>query len=232
MNYASFDLETTGLNPCHHQILEAAFVIDGEDYYHLPLSKLPWNSMLVVESGYYCSPFVNMMHTQNGLWADIECAREHVEGGREFNIGVDKPARGSAIDALRGLFAQMGSILGNKITLAGKNIASLDMRFLIEHDIIDSTLAFTKDYSGGINPCKGMRIDHRTLDVGPMYFRRGLDNIPDTKMCCELAGIPTMNSNHRAYGDCIQVAALIRHKVLGKLSQEDLDYLVTLSEVK
>lgn len=234
MNYVSFDLETTGLNPCRHQILEAAFVVDGEDYYHLPLNKLPWNSMLVVQDDYYCSPFVAMMHTNNGLWADIECARGHVKGDEEFDIDKHKPARASVADAILGLFAQIGSIVGNKVTLAGKNVTSFDLRFLLESGTLNQDLTFcADDYSDiGVEPCQGMKINHRTLDVGPMYFRKGLDGIPDTKMCCELAGLPTVNMNHRAYGDCIQVAALIRKKVVGKLSQEDLDYLSKLSEAK
>lgn len=237
MNYVSFDIETTGLDPDRHAILEAAFVVDGEDYYHLPLVKLPWNTMLVVQDDYFCNPFVAMMHTKNGLWADIERARSVLDGSREFDIDRDTPARDNVVDAVMGLFAQAGSVVGNKVVLTGKNVASFDLAFLKANGIIDHSGAFINGYryddeGNDITPCQGMKIAHRCLDVGPLYFQRGLDAVPDTKMCCELAGLPAVNSNHRAYGDCIQVAALIRKKVLGKLCDEDLDYLVKLSEAK
>lgn len=250
MNYVSFDLETTGLDPHTNDVLEAAFVVDGEEYYDTPLQLLPWNSILVAKEDYNCSPFVAMMHTKNGLWKDIETARKRVNDGVTFDLEKGhKPSRETVIDAMGVLFAQIGAIVGNKVVLAGKNVASFDLKFLVASGVVDHQGSFDTKYSGswdqgsgtlepwdslglGTNPCKGMKIAHRCLDVGPMYYQRGLDHIPDTKLCCELAGIPTPNDRHRAYGDCIQVAALIRKKILGTLRSDDLEYLKFLAQEK
>ena len=121
MNYASFDIETSGLDPCRHNILEAAFVIDGEDYYNTPLRLLPWNSMLIVQEDYYCSPYVAMMHAKNGLWDDIEQAKKRIKDNLPFDLEKGhKPAREDAVEGIRVLFAQIGSMLGNRVTLADR----------------------------------------------------------------------------------------------------------------
>ncbi len=63
------DLETTGLDPDKDLVLEAAFVLTDDDFLSLD------SETFLFEPGpalHICSDFVRQMHTDNGLWDDLE----------------------------------------------------------------------------------------------------------------------------------------------------------------
>lgn len=74
------------------------------------------------------------------------------------------------------------------ILAAGKNFASFDRRFLEKWD---------------------MYFHHRTLDPAMLFIRKGDVVPPDTRTCCERAGIPYSGS-HRALDDALNVVRLVR----------------------
>lgn len=62
------DLETTGLNPYKHRILEIAMIVTSDDLETIhgtatALITKPWNSPI--------DPFVQKMHEESGLWKDL-----------------------------------------------------------------------------------------------------------------------------------------------------------------
>jgi oligoribonuclease len=80
------DLETTGLDPRHNATLEiAAFVADFERPFELRhlYSAVLWNHDPTTQVMSIVDPFVQEMHTKNGLWK--ECVQSKL-----FNCDVDE----------------------------------------------------------------------------------------------------------------------------------------------
>jgi DNA polymerase III alpha subunit (gram-positive type) len=78
------------------------------------------------------------------------------------------------------------------IILAGKNVGTFDLRFLRK-------LKYWKD----------SRFHRRILDPMMYYLQRDDELPPDTKTCCQRAGI-SLNGLHDAVSDCRTVIELIR----------------------
>ena len=85
--------------------------------------------------------------------------------------------------------------LNYKIVFAGKNFGAFDMQFLLRLDFGSH-----------------VKIHHRSLDPGSMYFDPKIDEVPpDMQECLMRAGIAT-SVTHKALDDALDVIRLIRHK--------------------
>lgn len=183
MKYVSIDIETSGLDPEEHQILEIGAVVDNlED--QKAVEELPQFHRYLRYDQIYLDPSLGKMH-QN-LLADISTAD---------NIQCQHPRHVASylIEWLSNHFNQR-SYMPPKIRVAGKNFLSFDLKFL-------------KKLPGFYLP-----LDYRILDPGILYLEKTDKRVPSLDQCIERAGLkPT--DHHRALGDAIDVVRLIRHKV-------------------
>ncbi len=180
MKYISIDLETTGTEPRHNQVIEFAAVID--DFSWLPSVKRPAMNFLVKHKRYVCSPYAAALHKD--LWTRLAdpdlMVKERValpyEVGRWLNH-----------------FASQHEIPPYNIVAAGKNFAKFDLPFLLRLPEFNREVAF----------------NHRSLDPMMLYMSP-LDEVPpSTEECLRRAGLPTEVS-HKALGDALSVIQLLR----------------------
>lgn len=182
MKYISLDLETAGLNPGGHNILMLSAVVE-DSVCPLPLEDLPHFTC-------YVKPWTELKGTPYALamnaWIlDIISGRTKCPN--------DYPIL-SLRDMRDGFLSFLSEHFGDeRITIAGKNVASFDMQFLKAHTLHD-------------------RFRHRVLDVGPLFVDWSSDNsVPDLKTCKQRAGLGSKVA-HDAYEDAIDVIRLLRTK--------------------
>lgn len=179
--YLSIDIETTGLKPGKHQIIEFAAVIDDGET--VDIESLPYYQSLVVSDDnlYQCDPFAAAMNS--AIFAEIAGGKHPTV--RESNIGL------AFSDWLKKLGYE-----GYKWTIAGKNFASFDNGFLDQRTDLMFRVKHEHRY-----------IDLGNLYFRPE--EDGV-KLPDTATCMTRAGLdPTVK--HRALGDARVVIQLYRN---------------------
>ena len=114
MRYASIDIETTGIDPSRHQILEIGCVVEAADW-STPIKELPTFRALVNPG--------EIRGEARALKMNADLITELVAGGdRCLDI---HQAVVSLSDFLRSVFGADATI-----TIAGKNFGSFDFQFL------------------------------------------------------------------------------------------------------
>lgn len=224
MKYVSIDLETCGLDPLVHPILEFGAVATEIDYrpsIYTPV-RYTFRALVIPPNldAISVSPFTAKLHTR--LWDEIEMWKKD---GSNYTCGLESGVvhprvvcqmkseqRGCSLPFL---FAQWlcrcwpklaeaksakewGTEVRPKITVAGKNAATFDLPFLRAQSDID---AFVD-------------IRHRVLDVASHFWRPGDECLPSLDVCLERAGIPKRTC-HGALDDALLVCDLI-DKVFSK----------------
>jgi len=114
MVYASIDIETTGLDPDHDQVLQIAAVIDGPAYYTRRVDELPAFNMLVRRDRVSGDPFALAMNADllRRISEHNKCLSLPQEVGEKLATFLS------------------GYLDNGRITAAGKNFASFDRQFL------------------------------------------------------------------------------------------------------
>jgi oligoribonuclease (3'-5' exoribonuclease) len=136
MRYVSIDIETTGLDPDVHQILELAMVIEDTEQYTRPIDRLPHAVIRIQHDPIIAHPvalkmnagLIQHIHEHGGLYKSH--VRVAVAGWlRKHNIGTDE----------------------NPLVVAGKNVNGFDLRFIrrlpgpdwpIHHRVLDPAMYF------------------------------------------------------------------------------------------
>lgn len=122
--FLSLDIETTGLDPSCHQIIQIGGVLHTD--WTTPLRELANFEFLVrYEEGLYVSPGAYVMN------------RDLIEKIMAGKLGISYH---NAIDVIQQFLAQEIDNFDGKITLAGKNLGSFDLQFLKrlpEFDVLD-----------------------------------------------------------------------------------------------
>lgn len=195
MRYISFDIETAGLEPGKHSVLEFGAVIDD---FETPIDELPTFRVLLDHETIVGHSYALGMHADTGILKELQNG-EAEQGGKiippdelGFELALwlmkhgmiernfDKTLRESASD--------------QKFTAAGKNVASFDIPHVRE-------IPEFSDY---------IKFHHRVLDPGPMYFDPAEDDVvPDLPTCLERAGFDS-NIEHTGVADSKDVIKLIR----------------------
>lgn len=186
MRYVSIDLETTGLNANNCQVLEIGAVYDDLSCSFRHGQTCHIFHRFVKHREYYGEPYALAMN-------------------REILYTL---ARGSdpdicdvhdVVDQFASWLAGLGFNPEIPIVAAGKNFASFDKPFLHKLPNFDNLI----------------KLHHRCLDPGSMYFDPAIDEIvPSTQECLRRAGLDTEVS-HTAVEDALDVCRLIRWKLLG-----------------
>ena len=191
MKYASTDIETLGLDPVENDMIEFGAVLDDlQD--QKPLEELPRFHAYILPPGiaknYVCDPFAASMHsTILRRIATRETGYTYLrpeELGERFATFLQANGLGSIFDKTK-----------PALTCAGKNFASFDLSFL-------KKVGFTER----------VRLAHRCFDPGSLYFRPGDVEIPNTKTCCERAGVKG-DGGHTSIADALVVVQLVRNAV-------------------
>ena len=202
MKFLSIDIETTGLEPQNHQILEfgavaidtscgnAPYVSDfNAVFIHKELTGNPialtMNAELINE--------INMVLKTKDFDYD------------EFNLGIDnddmhprfsdsKYVRNS--EEFQKYFDEWLKSINftERLTLAGKNLASFDLKFL---------------EAAGIE----IKYRHRMIDPAILYVDWEKDEtLPDLQQCLDRAGI-IKSVEHTSIADAMDVAELVLKKI-------------------
>ena len=204
--YVSIDIETTGLNPATCQVLEIGAVIDD---WETPVEDLPKFRAILKHDTIKGEPFALQMNADLlKLIATIPATPLAREGGMiAFTVAdpeidaldpVNAMRKPSDVTDLFLMFLDKHGIDTKKgFQPAGKNFASFDRPFL------EAGVPGWQD---------DVKIKHRTIDPGSLFWRPGVEYIPDTKTCNERANLPPLVA-HTAVEDAIGVVNQIReHK--------------------
>lgn len=200
MLYCSIDIETTGLNPDNCDILQFAAVLDDLNN-PKPIEQLPsFQSCFIKDGPIVGEPMALSMHSAilkqiaDAQYKKIEYCEETKQ---RFMRIEDLP------DALACFFLQNNVPQDRsgrlKVTVAGKNVAGFDLRFL----------------KAKIKHWGPISLYQRVLDPAILYLDHRNDTaVPDMKTCMERAGI-SGEVAHTALEDALTVVRLLRYKLLG-----------------
>lgn len=203
--FVSIDIETTGLDPKEHQILEVGFVVAKFENLDEVLSSL---RVLIQYKEYHGSGIALAMNAK---------LIEEISSKKAFNIissFKSHPALldyeivldGSQPSQMKQDFNLMVNYFlsqtisrnykNDRISVAGKNYNAFDKLFL------DRDFDFTNEHG----------IKHRVFDPGILYFDPLKDSeIPNTDECLKRAGIDK-SSVHSAIDDAKIVIELLHNK--------------------
>lgn len=180
MKYTSIDIETTGLDYNKCQIIEFAAVVDDLKN-QIPIEELPKFQIYIKQKFYTGEPYALAMHKEifkkisRDEWS---CPPEDLFG-EFFDFLVTKGGYNMPLE----------------ITVAGKNFASFDKRFL---EILPNNNL--------------VRFKHRVIDPSILYFDVKTDlELPSMSVCLERAGLSS-EVKHTALEDSLAVVQLMRHK--------------------
>jgi oligoribonuclease len=192
MRFLAIDLETTGLLPHKHQILQLGAVIG--DFTTSGVQALPaWEGIIRWEwiTGH---PFALTMNAE--LIAKIARPQDHPH---DLFFADCRSAYHSLAEWLKSHGWEPESDGKIHATVAGKNVAGFDLPFL------NSTL------NDGPAWQARFQIAHRVFDVGSLYYEHGDKKLPDLKTCLMRAGVKK-EVDHTAVADALDVIRLLRHK--------------------
>lgn len=191
MRYVAIDLETTGLDPRDHQVLQAALVVEDTAAPDVPVEALPTFECLVSHD-YYVGEA-----TALALNREVLAALD--PRGWRFDGGVTTThLRGRRVEVLDGgawearavrWLAERGFSGTQRATAAGQNAASFDLRFL------RGPLALAFDF--------------RVLDLASLFYDPARPRLPSLAEVKQRVGIATPVL-HDALEDARDVLRVLR----------------------
>ena len=180
LQYFSLDIETTGLNPETCQILEVAIVFD--DFANpKPVNELPYLQFYVNHEQIQGEPYALAMN------AEI-IKRLVAKNKKDKFVHSDHIFR-----QIISWITRLDGVRPGKVTLAGKNLAGFDLRFL-------------EKVNGWDKQC----FHHRAIDPAMFYLESEDHEPPSLKVCMERAGLGDVTKAHDALEDARDVIRLIR----------------------
>jgi oligoribonuclease (3'-5' exoribonuclease) len=215
LKYCSIDIETTGLDPNEHQIIEfGAIIEDSENPQSYEDSKKYRRIVLARDGKYVFSAYAAMINAEL-----IKTIAQIEKNGNTNFPSSDKNLTNTAlyVDELIEDFKKWLYVNGFQpnergvleVVAAGKNFASFDRQF------IQATPDFQTD---------GIRFHHRTLDPATAYVNWSMDKVPpSTDVVKTRAGLKIGESKHEALADAWDVIQMLR-----PLYDRVLDYSVAV----
>lgn len=194
MRYVSIDIESTGLDPEHDQILEFGAVIDD---LHSPIDALPRFRAVLDWDRVSGQPFALQMNARV-LKEMCDLQKERSQGGKPKAL-VKPDSLGFAF---RSFLEQNGYERGKgdrvDVVCAGKNFGGFDRLFL-----------------DGLRWQRWISPHRRVLDPTSMFATAQDDLPPSLDECLRRAGFDK-TVDHTAIGDALDVIRCIRFKLLGE----------------
>lgn len=193
MKFLSIDIETTGLDPQKNQILEfGAVAIDTS------CGNAPYVDdfrAVFIHQELTGNPIALTMNKE--LINDISCVLKSKDF--DFNIQNELELNDVCVrssEEFQKYFDQWLERIGftERLTLAGKNLASFDLKFL---------------EAAGIK----IKYRHRMIDPAILYVDWSTDEtLPDLQQCLDRAGIEK-SVEHTSIADAMDVAELVLKKI-------------------
>ena len=195
MKYVSIDIETTGLDPEVHDVVEVGAVID--DFTNpKPLDELPTFHCYVRMRNYVLDPYCAFLH--QAIFHRISKFPDE-EVSDKWNFYTKKEVVHKFADFLNDNGFNSGRDSRYTISAAGKNFGAFDLQFLNKQLEFDKVIRFR----------------HRFLDPGILYFDPKVDTvIPSQQECLDRANLDEQ-VEHTAVEDAMQVVKLLRNHYLG-----------------
>lgn len=178
MKVISIDIETTGLDPLKHRVLEVGAVIfDTNNGDFGQRVRGNWLLTYPDQETLPISPYCAKLHTKSGLWDRYLSGDKCIIFASDFAIEFVKWLR---INNLNGPY-----------TVAGKNFGTFDLQFLKQ----------LRDFDHYV------KLRHRCFDPSVLFMQPDDEVIPSLDTCCVRAGIDKQ-TDHTAVGDALLVAEL------------------------
>lgn len=198
MKYISFDIETAGLEPGKHSILEFGAVIDD---FEMPVEELPTFRRLLDHETIVGNSYALGMHVDSGILKELQNG-EPEQGGKiidpedlGFELALWLTRHGMVDKSDVWDLSLKEAASQETFTAAGKNVMGFDIPHV-------RTLPEFSDY---------IQFHHRVLDPGPLYFDPEEDDVvPNLSTCLERAGLDE-NIEHTGVADSKDVVKLIRN---------------------
>jgi oligoribonuclease (3'-5' exoribonuclease) len=189
MIYVSIDIETLGLDPKVHDIVEFGAVIDDLANPQ-PLYKLPRFHAFFEKENYFGNSFCMALHKR--IWDAINKNEGNIIEIEDLMYGFSNflAKNGVPFDEKKQKYV---------VNPAGKNFAGFDWQFLKEQIPADKWADVT--------------FKHRAIDPGILFLRPDDTEVPGLEECLKRAGIP-QEVTHDAIGDALQVVKLVRAGLL------------------
>lgn len=203
MHYLSIDIETTGLDKDHCDILEFAAIYDNmtsDSPETPPLSMMPVFQCRFRKNFYTGQPVGLAMNSK--LLTDIHKGVKGPKYGRNNeSIIVDWFEEKYNIGFLfYDWLLKVGYPCEKHLLFAGKNVGSFDIPFLKQHTNL-------------FDICK---YSHRMLDPAILYMKPEDESPPHLELCLHRAGINT-KVEHNAVSDAYDVIQLLRHNFRSRM---------------
>ncbi len=191
--YVSIDIETTGLDPETCQVLEIGAVIDD---WHTPYQLLPKFRCYVKHPQVIGEPYALSMHPKilRAIATGQTLDGPFGNGGwKEGEVPIYQPEAVTGI-FLQWLYSNRLHLSDEKIVVAGKNFGSFDLQFLKR-----------------LPRFHHVRIKHRLIDPGNLYYNPTMDQGPPSMQDCMARANIKGEVSHTAIEDAMTVVKLIRH---------------------
>jgi oligoribonuclease len=184
MKYISIDIETTGLDPFEHKIIEFGALLEDTNKTHIPVSELPHYHCIIQQERKGDPRALEMNHHIFEIMETGWCVSQGAFLKDLFywcsNCDLPKNEKGKI-----------------RIVAAGKNFSLFDLLFL------NQIPGFAQLFS----------ISHRYLDPAMLYMQASDTELPDLQTCLDRAGIKKTVA-HNALSDAADVINLLRQKYM------------------
>ena len=214
--YAAIDIETTGLVPGDHQVLEVGVVCDRiGDNGGCRFGDV--TRIVLIREDFYCSTYCAVLHAK--LFAEMRAVMESDEWKQKhgyvylaegiirgdfdlpcdtYYVDMDHEDGYYAANIFREAFRSLIRE-GHKINVAGKNLSTFDIPHMEEAGLF-------------LTDGESLQFCHRVFDPAVLYFDPDTDGrLPDLATCLERAGMSS-DVSHTAIHDALDIVQLIRHK--------------------
>lgn len=184
MKYIAIDIETLGLDPSLHSVIEVGALIEDTEK-KLSYEDIPKYNVLLKHDAYIAQTFPMVMHHELLKEYDSKTPSMKI-------IYFDLFSKDFAY-----WLSSNGINISKPINIAGKNVASFDLPFL------RNLPEFTETF----------KIKQRILDPAILYFEPSIDKygLPNLEDCKKRAGLHATVA-HTALADAWDVVELIRNK--------------------
>ncbi len=209
--YVSIDIETTGLNPQTCQVLEIGAVIDNGG----PVEALPKFRAVLKHDSFRGEAYAFSMHpTLLREIALVKVPKSYcVENDLSTAACIMRPDQ--VVERFINFLTFYGVPTDKGFTPAGQNYASFDKAFLEQ-----CVPRWKSD----------VKIKHRTIDTGNLFWRKDDEYLPDTQECYRRAGLP-VHVAHTAIEDAVGVVKLIRAYWAAQLPKSGAEFAQALGYI-
>ncbi|MFW5847819.1 MAG: exonuclease domain-containing protein [bacterium] len=194
MKYFSIDIETTGLNPEKHQILELGIIFEDtenpKDFYNSPKFRAIIAHDDIVGSPVALSMNKDLLITLSIFHSIPELSDEKSAFLKDHNILYPNQVSDKVFKFIKD---NVGDFYNSdyEINVAGKNFEKFDKKFLEKL------------------PEWNMKFHRRVIDPASMYMLSKDKNLPTLNECLERAGVEG-RVDHTALGDAWKVIQVVR----------------------